>query len=53
VAQFFEEFTKTLSLLGVSVKIHPMPVEAANPIRCDVGHTERKPAIDALDRVNV
>jgi hypothetical protein len=36
VAQFFEEFTETLSSLGVSVKIHPMPVEVANPIRCDV-----------------
>jgi hypothetical protein len=36
VAQFFEEFTKTLWSLGVSVKIHPMPVEVANPIRCDV-----------------
>jgi hypothetical protein len=36
VAQFFEEFTRTLSSLGVSVKIHPMPVEVANPIRCDI-----------------
>jgi hypothetical protein len=36
VAQFFEEFTKTLSSLGVSVEIHPMPVEVANPIRCDI-----------------
>ena len=36
VAEFFEEFTRTLSLLGVSVKIHPMPVEVANPIRCDL-----------------
>lgn len=35
VAQFFEEFTKTLGSLGVSVKIDPMPVEVANPIRCD------------------
>jgi hypothetical protein len=35
VAQFFEEFTKTLSSLGVSVEIHPIPVEVANPIRCD------------------
>jgi hypothetical protein len=36
VAEFFEEFTRTLSSLGVSVKIHPMPVEVANPIRCDL-----------------
>jgi Family of unknown function (DUF5996) len=35
VAQFFEEFTKMLTALGVSVKIDPMPVEVANPIRCD------------------
>jgi Family of unknown function (DUF5996) len=38
VAEFFEEFTRTLSSLGVSVKIHPMPVEVANPIRCDLEH---------------
>src|SRR5579863_3536832 len=36
VAQFFEDFIKTLAALGVSVKIDPMPVELANPIRCDV-----------------
>jgi hypothetical protein len=36
VAQFFEEFTKTLSLLDVCAKIRPMPVEVANPIRFDV-----------------
>lgn len=36
VAQFFDEFTKTLTSLGVSVKIDPMAVEVANPIRCDL-----------------
>jgi hypothetical protein len=36
VAQFFEEFTGTLASLGISAEIHPMPVEVANPIRCDV-----------------
>jgi len=36
VAQFFDEFTKTLTSLGVSIKIDPMPVEVANPIRFDV-----------------
>src|SRR5579859_5168290 len=36
VAQFFEEFNRTLASLGVSPKIDPMPVEVANPIRCDV-----------------
>ena len=36
VAQFFEEFTTTLASLGLHPKIDPMPVEVANPIRCDV-----------------
>jgi hypothetical protein len=36
VAQFFEEFIRTLASLGVSVKIDPMPVEVENPIRCDL-----------------
>ena len=36
VAQFFDEFFKTLASLGVSVPIDPKPVEVANPIRCDL-----------------
>ena len=36
VAQFFEEYIKMLASLGISAKIHPMPVEVANPIRCDI-----------------
>lgn len=32
VAQFFEEFTETLTSLDVHPKIDPMPVEVANPI---------------------
>lgn len=36
VAQFFDEFTRTLESLGISTKIDPMPVEVANPIRCDI-----------------
>ena len=36
VAQFFGEFTKTLESLNISAKIHPMPVEVPNPIRCDL-----------------
>ena len=36
VAQFFEEFFKTLGALGIAPKIDPMPVEVANPISCDV-----------------
>jgi len=50
VAQFFEEFTKTLSSLGVSVKIHPMPVEVANPIRCDVDTVHCSYESDAVTR---
>jgi hypothetical protein len=50
VAQFFEEFTKTLSSLGVSVKIHPMPVEVANPIRCDVDTVHCSYDSDAVTR---
>ncbi|MGH9467935.1 MAG: DUF5996 family protein [Terriglobales bacterium] len=36
VAQFFDEYTAALAALGVSVLIHPMPVEVADPIRCDL-----------------
>jgi hypothetical protein len=36
VAQFFNEFFKTLSDLGVAVRIDPMPVEVPTPIRCDL-----------------
>jgi len=36
VAQFFDEFFKALASLGVSVTINPLPVEVANPIRCDL-----------------
>ena len=36
VAQFFKEYIQTLASLGVSAKIDPMPVEVANPIRCDI-----------------
>jgi hypothetical protein len=50
VAQFFEEFTKALSSLGVSVKIHPMPVEVANPIRCDVDTVHCSYDPDAVTR---
>lgn len=50
VAQFFGEFTRTLSSLGVSVKIHPMPVEVANPIRCDVDTVHCSYDSDAVTR---
>src|SRR5580704_16715427 len=50
VAQFFDEFTRTLSSLGVSVKIHPMPVEVANPIRCDIDTVHCSYDSDAVTR---
>jgi Family of unknown function (DUF5996) len=50
VAEFFEEFTGTLASLGVSAKIHPMPVEVANPIRCDVDTVHSSYDRDAVTR---
>jgi hypothetical protein len=38
VAKFFREFSEALTGLGVRVSINRMPVEVANPIRCDVDH---------------
>jgi hypothetical protein len=50
VAQFFEEFTKTLAAVGVRVKIDPMPVEVANPIRCDLDSAHCSYDGDAVSR---
>jgi hypothetical protein len=36
VADFYSEYLASLALLGVSVKIDPMPCELANPIRFDL-----------------
>jgi hypothetical protein len=36
VADFYKEYLECLAALGVSVKINPMPVELANPIRFDL-----------------
>jgi hypothetical protein len=41
VAGFYHEYLGSLAKLGVSVTIHPMPVEVANPIRFDLD-TEHK-----------
>jgi Family of unknown function (DUF5996) len=41
VADFYREYMECLAVLGVSVKINPMPVEVANPIRFDLD-TEHK-----------
>src|SRR5271156_2061421 len=40
-AGFFKEYQKCLQELGVTVKIMPMPVEVANPVRFDID-TEHK-----------
>jgi len=32
VAEFYQEYQRSLAALGVSVKIHPVPVEVQNPI---------------------
>jgi hypothetical protein len=41
VADFYREYLKCLATLGVSVKINPMPVEVADPVRFDID-TEHK-----------
>jgi hypothetical protein len=50
VAQFFQEYTAALSLLGISAKIHPMPVEVADPIRCDLDTVHCSYDSDAVTR---
>jgi hypothetical protein len=50
VAQFYQEFTTTLDALGVRVEIDPMPVEVANPIRCDVDTIHASYDRDAVTR---
>ena len=50
VAQFFEEFVETLTVLGISVKIDPTPVEVANPIRCDLDTVHCSYDSDAVNR---
>ncbi len=41
VADFYKEYLGCLEALGVSVKINPMPVEVAHPVRFDID-TEHK-----------
>jgi len=50
VAQFFEEFTTTLSSLGVTATIDPMPVELANPIAFNVDSVHCSYDSDAASR---
>ncbi len=41
VADFYRDYQRCLAELGVSVAIHPMPVEVANPIRFDLDTEHR------------
>ena len=50
VAQFFSEFRQALGALGLSPKIDPMPVEVANPIRCDIDTVHASYDRDAVTR---
>jgi hypothetical protein len=50
VAQFFQEYTQTLKSLNVSARIYPMPVEVANPIRCDLDTVHCSYDSDAVTR---
>jgi Family of unknown function (DUF5996) len=50
VAQFFEEFTESLISLDVHPKIDPMPVEVADPIRCDIDTVHCSYDSDAVTR---
>jgi hypothetical protein len=50
VAQFFQEYKQTLKSLNVSARIYPMPVEVANPIRCDLDTVHCSYDSDAVTR---
>jgi hypothetical protein len=50
VAQFYEEFFKTLESLRVPVRIDPRPVEVESPIRCDLDTVHCSYDNDAVTR---
>jgi hypothetical protein len=50
VAQFFEEYMRTLAALGLAVKIDPMPVEIADPVRFDLDMEHRNYDSEAVHR---
>lgn len=50
VAKFFAEYLETLRSLKVEVKIHPMPVEVAAPIRFDLDETHASYDLEAVER---
>jgi hypothetical protein len=50
VASFFAEYQGALAELGIAVKIHPMPVELAAPIRFDLDDVHASYDRDAVVR---
>jgi len=50
VAEFFAEYKAALKSLGVDVKIYPMPVEIAVPVRFDLDHANASYDRDAVER---
>ncbi len=50
VAAFFAEYKAALASLGVEVRIWPMPVEVANPVRFDLDETNANYDRDAVAR---
>jgi hypothetical protein len=50
VSDFFHDYTGALAALGVQVAIDRMPVEVANPIRCDLDTVHTSYDRDAVER---
>jgi hypothetical protein len=50
VAEFFHDYTGALDALGVQIAIDRMPVEVANPIRCDIDTVHASYDRDAVQR---
>ena len=50
VASFFAEYQQALKSLGVTVNIHPMPVEVPVPIRFDLDETHASYDCEAVQR---
>jgi Family of unknown function (DUF5996) len=52
VWEFYAEYLWALSGLGVDVKLWPMPVEVADPVRFDLDSAERPYDEDAVERLH-
>ena len=50
VADFYQEFMKTLRSAGIDVKIWPMPVEIPNPIAFDQDHVHASYDPDSVEK---